>query len=156
MKKATFNDYLSFEYHDEFEQMSDEENKKYFTGDLLRLSFINREKHIVISLSKSKNSFINRLLSVAAVISGSLSNMENYLKDYQLIKEYESTIIDRPAVTECFSYTANDEDIKQYSELSVIKIKNAFYVFYCISRLDDIEEAKNIFGEFKRSLKYVS
>ena len=94
---------------------------------------------------------MNRFVSVAAVISGSLSNMENNLKDYQHLEEYESTIFGESSITESFSYTANDQDVKQYGELSVFKYKKAFYVVYCISRLDDQEDAKKLFKEFKDS-----
>ncbi len=151
MKKATFNNLINLEYPDNFVELSDIENERYFTGNLLRLTFHNEEKHILLSISKSKDSFINRIIGVASVVSGSLSNMENNLKDYQLLEEYESTIFDRPAITECFSYTANDLDVKQYGELSVFKFKSAFYVVYCISRLEDQEECKELFKNFKDS-----
>ena len=151
MKKATFNDLISLEYPEEFDELSETENQKYFTGNLMRLSFLNKERHILLSLSKSKDSFMNRFVSVAAVISGSLSNMENNLKDYQHLEEYESTIFGEPSITESFSYTANDQDVKQYGELSVFKYKKAFYVVYCISRLEDQEDAKKLFKEFKDS-----
>ena len=151
MKKGIFNDLINFEYPESFSQLSEEENQKYFMGNLMRLSFQNTEKHILLSLSKSKDSFMNRFVSIAAVISGSLSNMENNLKDYQHLEEYESTIFGEPSITECFSYTANDLDVKQYGELSVFKFKKAFYVVYCISRLEDQEETKELFKAFKDS-----
>ena len=151
MKKAIFNNLINLEYPEDFEELSEIENQKYFMGNLLRLSFINKERHILLSLSKSKDSFMNRFIGIAAVISSSLSNMENNLKDYQHLEEYESSIFEEPSITECFSYTANDEDVKQYGELSVFKFKKAFYVVYCISRLEDKEETKELFKRFKDS-----
>ena len=151
MKKAIFNNLINLEYPEDFEELSEIENQKYFMGNLLRLSFINKERHILLSLSKSKDSFMNRFIGIAAVISSSLSNMENNLKDYQHLEEYESNIFEEPSITECFSYTANDEDVKQYGELSVFKFKKAFYVVYCISRLEDKEETKELFKQFKDS-----
>ena len=155
MKKATFNNLINLEYPEEFNELSDKENEKYFTGNLLRLSFINKEKHILLSLSKSKDAFLNRFVGIAAVISSSLSNLENNLKDYQHIEEFESTIFNQPSITECFTYTANDEDVKQYGELSVFKFQKAFYVVYCISRLEDKEDSKLLFNSFKDSFKSI-
>ena len=149
--KATFNDFINLEYPEGFKILSDEENKKYFTGDLLRLSFQNSEKHILLSLSKSKDKFIHRFITVSAMIDGSLSNLENNLKDYEFIEEYETSILGQVALTDCFSYTANDQDVKQYGELSIFKVKKAFYVVYCISRLEDKEESKELFKQFKDS-----
>ena len=151
MNKATFNNLINFEYPDGFEKLSEEENRKFFTGDLLRLSFQNKEKHILLSLSKSKDSFFHRFVSVATIVSNSLSNMESNLKDFTHLEECESTVFGMPAITECFSYTANDKDVQQYGELTVFKINKAFYVVYCISRLDSKEENKKVFEEFRAS-----
>ena len=153
--KSTFNNLISIEYPDDFKELSEEENQKYFTGDLLRLSFQNIEKHFLLSVSKSKNSLINRFISPATVIGGSLSNLENNLKEFQHVEEYESTIFDKPSITECFSYLANNENVKQYGELSVFKVGSAFYIVYCISRFEDKEESKQIFKLFKESFKSV-
>lgn len=151
MKIETFNNLINFEYPDDFVKLSDSENEKYFSGDLLRVSFNNTEKHALVSLSKTKDSFLNRLVGVASVIAGSLSNMEKNLKEFKVIEECESNICDRPTITECFSYTANDQNIKQYGEMSVFKYKSAFFIIYCICRFEDKESSKTIFKEFKDS-----
>ena len=155
MNKETFNDLISFEYPDGFNKLSNEENEKFFTGDLMRLSFHNPEKHIIFSLSKSKDSFIYWLCSVATVVSNSLSNLESTLKDFEVIEEYKSTIFNQSSITECFSYTASDDGSKQYGELSVFKIKKAFYVVYCLSRFEDKENSKRIFKQLKESFTSV-
>ncbi len=151
MKKATFNDLIEFEYPEDFLELTKEENEKYFSGDLSRVSFQNRDKHILLSLSKSKDSFMNYIIGVASVVSGSLSAMERNLKDFAIIEECESTIFEKQAITECFLYTASNENVKQYGELSVFKAGKAFYVVYCISRFDDREENKQLFKQFRDS-----
>lgn len=156
MKQATFNDLISLEYPDSFKELSKEENEKYFTGDLYRISFHSEEKHIILSLSKSKDSFFNRLISIVTVASSSLSNLQRNLKDYQFIEEYQSTIFGVDAITECFTYTANDKDLKQYGELSIFKYKKAFYVIYSIGWLENKEENKELFKEFKNSFKPIN
>ena len=156
MKQVIFNNQISLECPDDFKEMSDEENHKYFSDNLLRLSLHNKEKHIILSLSKSKESFLYRLISVSKVISDAISNLRKNLKDYKHIDEYNTTIFDKPAITVCFSYTANDENIKQYGELSVFKIKNAFYALHFIGRLDDEEECKMLFKEVKDSFKSIA
>ena len=151
MKNATFNNLIKLSYPDDFVELSIEENEKYFSGDLMRLSFQNKDKHILLSLSKSKDSFINRILSVASIVAGSLSTLENNLKEYQHLEEYESEVFDRSSITECFSYMASDENVKQYAEMTVFKEKKAFYIIYCISRFEDKEESKKLFKEFRES-----
>ena len=151
MNKVTFNNLISLECPEGFNQLTDAENQRYFSCDLLRLSFQNKDKHILLSLSKTKNSLIGWLTSASSVAHGSLANMSNNLKDYQFIEEYESTVFAKQAVTECFSYSANDQDVKQYGELTVFKVKNAFYVIYCLCRLEDKEEHRLLFKQFKDS-----
>ncbi len=151
MNKVTFNNSIELESPDGFNQLSDIENQKYFTGNLLRLSFHNPEKHILLSLSKSKDSFLNRFFSVESVAANVLTNLENNLKDYQYIEQYSASMCDKPSLIGCFSYTANDENIKQYGELTIFKIKKSIYSIYCVSRLDDKEEAKEIFKKFRDS-----
>ena len=151
MKTATFNNLIKLSYPDDFVELSLEENEKYFSGDLMRLSFQNKDKHILLSLSKSKDSFINRILNVASIVATTLSTLENNLKEYQHLGEYESEVFDRPSITECFSYMASDENVKQYAEMTVFKEKKAFYIIYCISRYEDKEESKKLFKEFRES-----
>ena len=151
MKTATFNNLIKLSYPDDFVELSLEENEKYFSGDLMRLSFQNKDKHILLSLSKSKDSFINRILNVASIVATTLSTLENNLKDYQHLGEYESEVFDRASITECFSYMASDENVKQYAEMTVFKEKKAFYIIYCISRYEDKEESKKLFKEFRES-----
>lgn len=151
MSKTIFNNLISIEIPDNFKQLSEEENEKFFAGDLMRISFQNPQKHILFSISKTKDSFLNRIINPAAVLSGALSNMEKNLKNYQLIETCESTIFDKPAMTACFSYSTNSEDIKQYGELSVFKFKKAFYVIYCLSKFESKEESKALFKQFRDS-----
>ncbi len=156
MKKATFNNVISLEYPEDFKELSDEENKQYFSGELLRISFHNKERHILLSLSKSRDSFLNRLIGLKTALNGALSNLENNLDEFQFIEEYETTIFDKSAITGCFSYTANDVKIGQYGELSIFKIKSTIYAIYCVSRLEDKEESKKIFKQFKDSITSIN
>ena len=153
MKEAVFNKIIKLSYPDDFVELTPEENEKYFSGDLLRLTFQNKEKHFILSISKTKDAFMNRFFSTASVLVGASSNLEKNLKEYERIGEYDSTIFDVPAITDCFSYVANDKDIKQYGELTVFKVNKAFYIIYCISRYEDKEDAKKTFKEFKESFE---
>lgn len=148
MKQATFNDFINLEYPDDFQLLSEEENKKYFVGNQLRLSFLYKEKHILISLSKGKDSFMNGLFSVSSIAKSSLSNLSRNLKDYQFIEESSSSTLDQPSITECFSYMAIDQNVKQYGELTVFKVKKAFYAVMCLSRFESKEESKKVFKQF--------
>ncbi len=156
MTKTTFNNLIELEYNESFKQLSDEENNQYFTGNLLRLSFHNKDKHILLSLAKSKNSFFNLFVSVAAALVDASNNLENTLKNYERLDEYESKIFNQDSITECFSYDASNMNVKQYGELTVFKIKNSFYTVYCLSRFEDNKEAKKIFKQFKDSFKPLS
>ena len=156
MAKATFNNVFSLECPEGFVQLSEEEQQKFFLGKQLRLTFQDKEKHILISLSKGNDSFLNRLFSNKAVIRGAASNMKNNLKDFESLGEEESVILGKPAITRCFSYVVNDQDIKQYGELSVFKIKSAFYVVHCLSRFESKEESKKVFKQIIDSFASVN
>ena len=152
MSTMTFNNFINLEYPDGFKVLTDEENSYFFTGNQLRLSFHNKEKHILISLSKSNDSFMNRILSLKAVSNGAINNLKSSLQDFKLIKEDNSTICNEPSLTSCFSYRVSDSDIMQYGELSIFKYKKSFYSVYSISRLEDKEESIKIFTSFRDSL----
>ena len=153
MKQAIFNNLINLSYPDDFIELDEAGNKKYFAGDLQRLSFHNKEKHIILSLSKTKDSFMNHLLNITGMLVGATRNLENNLKEYKRVEEYESVIFDCDAITECFEYLASDDGSKQYGELSVFKVRKAFYIIYCLSRYDNKEEAKKIFKDFRESFK---
>ena len=155
MKQAIFNDLLTFKYPDEFKQLTEKENEKYFSGNLLRLSFHNEDKHLLISISKSKDSFMYRLVGLNTIISGTMTSLANNLRDYEYIEEVRLNVLDKPAIKECFSYMAKDQDVKQYGELTAFKNKNALYSIYCLSRYEDKEDAKAIFKEFIDSFEEV-
>jgi|GEM_PF-5051742 len=152
MKEATFKNLIHLEVPEDFVELNEEENKKFFTGDLSRISFRNKEKHILLSLSQSKVSFLYRLYGVKTALNGALNGMAKSLKDYEALGEQESVIFDQKALTAAFSFTAKDADVKQYGELSVFKIKNVFYAIYCVSKFEDKEESKEIFARFRSSL----
>lgn len=153
MKQAIFNNLINLSYPDDFKELSDKENEKYFSGDLMRLSFHSEDKHVLMSISKSKDSFMNRLVNIASVLVGSVGNLESSLKEYKQIEEYESIIFDTNAITECFEYLASDDGSRQYGELTIFKVRKAFYIIYCLCRYDNKEEAKKIFKDFKESFK---
>lgn len=155
MKETIFNNSIKLKFPDSFIVLTDEENDRYFYGNHHRLSLEDKGKHILISISKSKNSIFNRFLGIITVANSSLSDMETNLKEYKFIEEYDSTILGETAVNECFSYAANDENVHQYGELSIFKIKNAIYNVYCICRLEDKDESKKLFKEFKDSLSKI-
>ena len=156
MNKATFINFINLEYPDGFKELSDIENKKYFSGDMIRLSFHNEEKHVLLSLSKSKYSFMNNFINARNIANGAITNLRRNLKDFSFVEEYKSKILGQDAVTECFSYMANDQDIKQYAEMSVFKIKKQFYVVYCLCRDNSKEEYKKIFKEFRESFTAIN
>lgn len=153
MKQGQFNNLINFEYRDDYVELTPEENEKYFSGDLMRLSVQNKAKHILLSISKTRSTFINRFVSLASVLVGTVNNLEQSLKDYKHIDEYESVIMNTNAITECFEYFTHDFNNRQYGELSIFKVKKAFYIIYCICRYEDKEECKTIFKEFKDSFK---
>ena len=95
MKEAAFKNLIHLEVPEDFVELSEEENKKYFTGNLSRISFRNKEKHILLSLSQSKASFLYRLYGVKTALNGALSGMARSLKDYEALGENESVIFDQ-------------------------------------------------------------
>lgn len=151
MMKTTFNNLINIEYPDDFKILTEKENAKYFNGDLLRLTFQNKDKHLLISIAKTRNSFLNRLFGIKTILDGAISNMAKNLKEFDIIEGYNSVIFNKPALTKCFSYLTTKEEIKQYGEFSVFKIKNAFYNVYCLSRFEDKDEYKDLFKQFRDS-----
>ena len=153
MKNSVFDKNINVEFPDDFYKMSEEENGKFFGGDMLRFGARNVEKHVILSLGKTNKSFMNLFASPKSVLVGAENNLKKNLKDYQRLEEFEVELLTKPGIGISFEYSAIDKDVKQFCEMTVTKYKNNFYVTYCLSRLEDRKENKEIFKEFRNSLK---
>ena len=154
MKSATFDETVKIEYPDDFREMSKEELAKYFADGNTRFGAINPEKHIILSVSRTKNSLLGLFASADSVLNGAESSMRRGLKDYCCLKRLDSNLLGKPAKAIHFIYSANDKDVKQFGEMRVAKVKRHFYVTYCLSRLEGKEENGAIFTQFNDSLKF--
>ena len=152
MKKAIFDNNISLAYPDDFSIMSEEEIRKYFSGDMLRFGAKNAEKHVILSLAKTNKSFLNLLASPRSVLAGAENSFKR-LKDYKRLEEFDAEMLSKKGSGLSFEYSAIDKDVKQYCEMTVVKYKNNFYVSYCLSRFDDIKENKSVFKAFRDSMK---
>ena len=153
MKNAIFNKIITIDYPDDFYEMSEDEIKRFFGGDMLRFGVRNLERHIILSLGKTNKSFLNIFASPKTVLDGAESTMRNNLKDYKLLEEFEIEVMTKLGRGIRFEYSAIDSDTKQFCEMTVVKYKNDFYVTYCHSRLADRKENEELFKTFHDSLK---
>ena len=153
MKTAIFDKTISLEYPDDFNEMSEEEIRKFFGGDLLRFGVRNVEKHVILSAAKTNKSFLNVFASPKSVLAGAENNLRNNLKNYNRLESFETELLSKKGNAIRFSYSAIDQDVKQFCEMAVVKYKKEFYVTYCLSRLEDKEENEEVFKAFRNSLK---
>ena len=153
MKNKTFDQIVNIEYPDDFYEMSEEELQKFFGGDMLRFGARNTEKHVILSLSRTKKSLLSLFTNPKSVLSGAEYSLRQNLKDYKRLEEFETTMLSKPSNGIRFEYSASDKDVKQFCEIAVVKYKNAFYITHCLSRLDDKDENENVFKEFRDSLR---
>ena len=152
MKNAIFDGMIYLEYPEDFYEMKEDEIKKFFGGDMLRFGARNTEKHVILSLAKSKKSFLNLFASAKSVLSSAESSLSD-LKDYNRLGQFEIEMLGQKGSGICFEYSASDKDVKQFCEMTVIKYKNNFYVTYCLSRLENRKENEEVFKAFRDSLK---
>ena len=155
MKTAIFNKTISLDYPDDFYEMSEKEIKKFFGGDMLRFGVRNIEKHVILSLGKTNKSFLNFFASPKSVLAGAESTLSSNLKNYQCLDSFEVEMLSKKGNGIRFSYSAIDQDVKQFCEMVVVKYKNDFYVTYCLSRLENKEENEETFKAFRSSLKVI-
>lgn len=153
MKNSIFDRKIYLEYPDEFAEMSEAEIKKYFAGDMLRFGLRNAEKHVIMSVAKTKNSVLSLITDAKSVLSGAESSLKRGLKDYVVTERFEAEMLGKIAKGICFEYSANDNGVKQFCEMTVVKGKRCFYIVYCGCRLDDVLENKALFGSFRSSMK---
>ena len=95
MKTAIFDKTISLEYPDDFFEMSEEEIKKIFGGDLLRFGARNVEKHVILSAAKTNKSFLNIFASPKSVLAGAENNLRNILKDYNRLESFETELLSK-------------------------------------------------------------
>ena len=155
MKNTIFDKTISVIYPDDFSEMSEEEIKKYFGGDMIRFGVRNTEKHVILSLGKSKKSIMSLFASPKSVLDSANNSLKNNLKDYECLGEFDAEMLEKPAKGIRFSYSANDVDVKQFCEMVVTKHKGSIYVLYCLARLEDRKENEELFKRFKDLLESV-
>lgn len=153
MKNSIFNQNIYLEYPDGFTEMNEAEIKKYFAGDLLRFGVKNAEKHVILSVAKTKNSFFSLITDAKSVLNGAESSLKKGLKDYAVTERFDAKMLGKPAKGICFEYSANDSGVKQFCEMTVVKGKRCFYIVYCVCRLNDVSENKAVFTAFRSSMK---
>ena len=153
MKQAIFDETISLEYPDDFYEMSEEEIKEFFGGEILRIGFRNVEKHVILSLGKISKSLLTFFASPKGVLAGAINNFQNNLKDYRCLEEFNTNVLSKSGNGVRFEYSASDKDVKQFCEMTVTKYKGAFYVIYCLSRLEDKKENEEVFNSFRCSLR---
>ena len=147
---AVFDKNIGIAYPDDFCVMDSNELKKYFASEMLRFGARSEEKHIILSVGKMKFSFLNLLTDAKSVLNGAEHKLKA-LNGYLRRSEFDETVLGKKAKGIRFEYEV-EGGIKQLCEMAVVKLKNRFYVIYCLARLDK-EEATQIFKTFRNSLK---
>ena len=155
MKDTTFLNEVHIEYPDDFSEMNGDEIRRYFAGDMLRWGARSSEKHIILSVGKTKTSLMSMLLNAKDVLSGAEKTLSRGLKDYKRTEEFKTELSGITAEGIRFEYTADDKNVRQYSEMYVVKVKCSFYTVHCISWLSDADKYSALFSEFRQSIKFV-
>ena len=153
MKNTTFNQNIYLEYPDDFNEMSEEELNKYFASEMLRFGVRNSEKHVALSVAKTKDSFLNLITDAQSVLCGAENSLKKNLKDFAVTETFDAEMLGKVARGMGFEYSANDTGVKQFCEMTVVKGKRCFYVVYCACKLDDAQDNKVIFQAFRSSMK---
>ena len=153
MKNTVFDGNVSVEFPDDFREMSEEEVGKYFGGGLPRLGVINPDKHVIMSISRTNDSFLGLIASSSSVLSGAERSLSR-LKDYRCLERLDSTLLGKPAKAIRFRYAASDKGTQQYGEMRVVKHKRRFYISYCLSRLEGKDENEQTFIQFNESIRF--
>ena len=155
MKNADFYGLVNIEYPDDYIEMSTEEISKYFKDNALRWGGRSPEKHVILSLGKTKDSFFNLFYDAKSALTGGENVLKKTLKDYERLERFDTTLLGNAAMGVHFEYTADDKPIRQFCELVVVRIKKCFYTVYCISWAENAAENAAVFENFRTALKLV-
>lgn len=150
-----FNKNIYIEYPSDFYEMSDDEIKTFFADNLLRFGVRNANTHTILSVGKTKSSFINLFTNAKSVVCSAEKKLRNNLKDYVLNGEFDTKVFGKSAKGIRFEYTAVDNDVRQFCEMVVVKLNNCFYVVYCLSRLSDADDSRPLFASFRDGLRFI-
>ena len=155
MKNTVFNKNVYIEYPDSFYEMNADEMRSYFAGDMLRFGARDAEKHIVLSVGKTKDSIANLVTDAKSVLAGAESSLKKGLLGFTRTGEFEAEILGGTARGIRFEYNAANSGARQFCEMAIVKSKRSFYAVYCMSPLDGKEENASLFASFRDSLKFV-
>lgn len=148
---AKFND-ITVEYPADYYVMSEEELNVFFAGNLARWGARNKEKHIVLAVGKTKDSILNVVVSAKGALDGAESKLRNGLRGYERTAAYDAQLLGADAKAIRFEYSAGEENVRQYCELTLVKKGRCFYASYAMCRRDDADRFADTFDRFRRAL----
>ena len=129
MNEKILNGELKLLYPTEFEEMTEEEFKKYFTKSTNRWGVIDHEGHFMVSVGWTNQlGLMSFMTDVKSVLAPFEKNMRKTLTDYQRTGELHAEICSGRASGFTFEFTANDKPVRQYGNIMALKVKKRYYI----------------------------
>lgn len=152
MKQATVNNAFTLTYPDSFEEMSEEELKRYFSTEKNRWGVFDAERHVILSVSWSKAGFFSFMSDAEAVMIPMEARLKRSLINYTRLDGFKTKLLKKKGYGIKFRYRTNGANIYQIGDFRTIKYKGKFYTFQYIGRRITDEECHPDFEQMLESV----
>ncbi len=155
MQAFTVNGELELELDDSFEQMSEAQLKKMFTNTENKTGFYSADEHIALAVCWTEPTVLALIADAKGVAGRAEMSFRERLRDYDPGEESVCRLCGKKAFRKAYSYTADDEDIRQDGELTVVKHKKRFYAVYAAARAENAEANERLLADIYEKMTLV-
>lgn len=152
MNNVKINNEINLTYPDGFNEMGEEELKKYFGTPNNRWGVHDAPNHVILSVCWTKKGFFSFFADPESFLIGAESRLHKRLLNYQRIGQFKTKIASKKAQGIRFEYRVNDSVVVQVCDLYAFKHKNKIYAVYYILRKNDAIEKLPGFEEILKSI----
>ena len=154
MSTVRINNEIDLTYPDSYQEMGEEELKRYFSTAENRWGAYDAERHVILSVCWKKAGFFSFLTDPESVMVGAEARMKRRLINYRRKEASRIKIASKKknGYGIRFEYRVNGANIYQVSDLRIFKYKGKFYSFQYIGRRINDEECHPDFDAFMDSI----
>lgn len=153
MNNVRINNEVDMTYPDSLAEMNEEALTRHFGKPENRWGAYDEARHIILSVSWAKASFVQTLGDPDLYLSKLEARLRRRLLNYQRLLSYKTKLGGKKALGVRFEYRVNDSVNIHVADLVVFKHKKKYYSIYFITRK---KNAASVRQELRQTLESVA
>ena len=155
MKNRTVNGTFSFSVPDDFEDMSEEQLRKFYSTTEGLTGYYHTETNSMINVGfVPKKGLVSALFSAKDIIKSYDAGYSRRLENYEKTGDITRTAAGEKCVGMSFSYTTKSEHVPVSAEVVTIKHKGAFYTVIFSVKKDSTTDLQKLSSEVLSTVRF--